>query len=422
MMADGQAEQAKQFDQVAVASWWSVLEHHSRLLVAAIDMESHRIEWTSDRFRKLVGMVDVPPSLGDAVLQRLSPDDQLWVRERIRRHILNAILTERYGRSDLLPSRWLHESLIVSVSPLADDRARFVEFTMSSDRLQLRTLDPAVKAALDRCWPEAPGASEVLQQLENPHSPLQAVLQLLNPQTYTASGIVLIEGMDVSDREVTQRLIHLLLDRESILQPQRFLQANTLLMRLFRATDSLILTAEDDNAVLYLDLHQSEWTTHPLPADCLQESALSKAASEGTVLNLKDLSVPALSACEPMLRARGAKSLLILPLVVKSARLQDSPKLLGVVGVMSDQPDAFDAIDEHNGKTLAPALTIAMRQSVNERFIHIHESVRWRFEEEAERRSLGLPPAPITFREVYPLYGIFGAPRMNGIGLFSKIY
>jgi hypothetical protein len=406
VMAEGQAEQSKQLGRVTVPSWWSVLEHHSRLLVAAIDIASHRIEWTSDRFRQLVGMVDIPPSLGDAVLKRLSSDDQLWVRERIRRHILNAILKERYGRPDLLPSRWLHESLIVSVSPLAGDRARFVEFTVSSDQLQLCTLDPAVRAALDRCWPQPPSASEVLQQLQDPHSSLQAVLQLLNPQTYTASGIVLIEGMDVSDREVTQRLIHLLLDRESILQPRRFLQANLLLKRLFRATDSFILTAEDNTAALYLDLHQPEWTTYPLPADCLQESALSQAAAEGTVLNLKDLSVPCLSACEPMLRQRGAKSLLILPLVVKSARLQDSPKLLGMVGVMSDQPDAFDAIDEHNGKTLAPALTIAMRQSVNERFIHIHESVRWRFEEEAERRSLGLPPAPITFREVYPLYGI----------------
>jgi hypothetical protein len=48
-------------------------------------------EWTSDRFRQLVGMVEIPPSLGDAVLKRLSSDDQLWVRERIRRHILNAI-------------------------------------------------------------------------------------------------------------------------------------------------------------------------------------------------------------------------------------------------------------------------------------------------------------------------------------------
>ncbi|MEM6840047.1 MAG: GAF domain-containing protein [Cyanobacteria bacterium P01_C01_bin.120] len=389
----------------AVPSWWSVLERHSRLLVAAIDIATHRIEWTSDRFRRLVGMTDTPPTWGDAVLQRLVPEDQLWVRERIRRHILNAILAEHYQQPHLLPSRWLHESLILSVSPLADDRARFVEFTISSDRLQIRSLDPAVKAALEECWVEPPETADLLQQLNNPHSPLQRVMQLLSPETYQASGIVLIEGMDVSDREVTQRLIHLLLDRESILQPQRFQEANALLKRLFRATDSLILTAEKGHAALYLDLDQSEWSTHPLSAESLQQSAFFRTAMAGEVLNM-NMHTLNLSACEQFLQERGAQSLLVLPLVVKSASLQGRPQLLGVVGLTSDQPDAFDAIDEHNGKTLAPALSIAMRQSVNERFANIHESVRWRFEEEAERRSLGLPAAAITFREVYPLYGI----------------
>jgi len=390
----------------AVPGWWAVLERHSRLLVAAVDMADHRIEWTSDRFRQLVGMVDAPPTLGDGVLKRLSPDDQLWVRERIRRHILNAILTERYQRADLLPSRWLHESLILSVKPLGGDRARFVEFTVSSDRLRLQSLDPAVHAALDQCWTATPETADILRQLNDPHSPLQTALQLLNPQTYQASGIVLLEGMDVSDREIIQRLIHLLLARESILQPQRFVQANTLLQRLFRATDSLILTAESGSAALYLDLDQPNWTTHPLSTASLHQSTLFQAAAQGHVLNLKDLHTPCLSACEHLLRERGAQSLLILPLVVKASQLPGSPQLLGVVGLLSDQPDAFDAIDEYNAKTLAPALTIAMHQSVNERFTHIHESVRWRFEEEAERRSLGLPPAAIIFNDVYPLYGI----------------
>lgn len=47
-----------------------------------------------------------------------------------------------------------------------------------------------------------------------------------------------------------------------------------------------------------------------------------------------------------------------------------------------------------------------MRYSVRDRFTNIHPSVRWRFEQETERLSLGLPPAPIMFEGVYPLYGI----------------
>jgi hypothetical protein len=389
-----------------IPSWWAVLERHSRLLVAAVNIQNHRIEWSSDRFRHLVGMVDTPPVLGEAVLQRLEGDEQLWVRERIRRHILNAILTDQYGHDGLLPSRWLHEPLILSVKPLEGDRARFVEFMVSSDQLRLLSVDATVEAALHACWTRPPTPVEVMQQLNDPDAPLQQVLQRLNPDTYEASGTILLEGMDVSDREVTQRLIHLLLDRESILEPRRFHHANQLLKRLFRATDSLILTAEANTAALYLDLDQPEWTTHTLPVASLQESPLFQAAAKGTVLNVRHLAHQCPSECETLMKARGAKSLLVLPLVVKSVRLKASSQLLGLVGLMSDQVDAFDALDEMHGRTLAPALTIAMRQTVNERFTNIHEAVRWRFEEEAERRSLGLPPEAITFRDVYPLYGI----------------
>lgn len=389
-----------------IPAWWSVIERYSRLLVAVVDLQDHQIEWTSDRFRKLVGMAEVPPSLGNAVLQRLEPEDQLWVRERIRRHVLNGILCDRYGNHDLLPSRWLHEPLILSVKPLQGDRARFVEFTVSSDQIRILNLDATVTAALDACWAETPDMSVVMHDLSRPKSPLQRVLQLLNPQTYQASGTILLEGTDVTNREVTQRLIHLLLDRESILHSQRFQQANHLLKRLFRATDSLILTAEGDTATLYTDLENPEWTPHPLAVESIQRSPIFQAACKGTVLNVRDLAEQPPTSCEDLLRARGAQSILVLPLIVKSVRLQASSRLLGVVAVMSNQLDAFDTIDEYQAKTIAPALSIAMRQTVNARLTSIHESVRWRFEEEAERRSLGLLPEPIVFRDVYPLYGI----------------
>ena len=389
-----------------VPAWWPVIERYSRLLVAVVNLRDHRIEWVSDRFRKLVGMTGTPPTLGDAVLHRLEPDDQQFVREHVRRHVLNAILTTRYNRTDLLSSRWLHEPLILSVKPLEEDRARFVEFSVSSDRIRLVSLAPAVESALDACWSGIPDAASVMQQINDPQAPLQTVLQLLNPQTYQASGTILLEGMDVTDREVAQRLVHLLLDRESILQPHRFRQANHLLKRLFSATDSLILTAEADTATVYLDLDSPDWAVHLLSVQSLQESPLFQAAYRGTVLNMQDLLHQCPENLEILLRERGAKSLLVLPLVVKSTRLKASSQLLGLLAVMSDQYDAFDTIDEHHARTLVPALTIAMRHTVNERLTNIHESVRWRFEEEAERRSLGLPPEPIVFNEVYPLYGI----------------
>lgn len=82
------------FPQTPMPPWWPVVQRYSRLLVAVVDLQTAQIEWTSDRFRELVGMKDCPPTLGEAVLTRLSPTDQALVRERVRRHVLNAILTD----------------------------------------------------------------------------------------------------------------------------------------------------------------------------------------------------------------------------------------------------------------------------------------------------------------------------------------
>ncbi len=387
-------------------NWWPVIQRHSQLLVAVVNLQNHQIEWSSDRFRALVGLLDRPPVAGDAVLTHLSPAEQEWVRERIRRHVLKAILTEQYQQQRLVADRWLYEPLIVTVGQATQAHPRYVEFTVSSDRIVITHLDPEVRSALTDCWSTTPDLGAVMTQIHQPDSPLQQVLQRINPQTYRASGTVLLEGMDVTDREVAQRLGHLLLQRESILQPQRFSQANALMQRLFRAQDTLILTAEEASAKIFLDLDQPEWTVLSYPVDALQESRLFQAACRGEVLKVSDLSAEPLTPCEQLLRDRGTRSLLMLPLAIRSPRLQGTAQLVGLVALGSDQIDGFDTLDESHAAALVSALTVAMRHTVQDRFTNIHESVRWRFEEEAERRSLGMTPEPIVFQNVYPLYGI----------------
>ncbi len=386
--------------------WWSVIQRYSRLLVAVVDLGTYRIEWTSDRFRKLVGMTECPPTLGEVVLGRLSQGDQRLVRERVRRHVLNAILTRHYGQSALIASRWLHEPLIVAVGQTSGDRPRYVEFSVSSDLIQIEHLAEPVQAALNHCWATAPDPSAVMNQLYGDDTPLQAVLEQLSPQTYQASGTILIEGVDITEREVAQRLIQLLLDRESILEPTRFHQVNVLMQRLFRAQDSLILTVENDVARIYTDLDAPIWTETLYPVATLQASPLFQTACDGKVLPVPNLMPPWATPFEQVLGDRGAKSVLMLPLMVQSPQLQISSRLFGLVALVSDQVDGFDTIDQHHAETLVPALIVAMRQTVQDGFSNIHPSVRWRFEEEAERRSLGLPPQAITFTNVYPLYGI----------------
>jgi hypothetical protein len=398
-----------------VPAWWPIIQRHSQILVAVVTLQTLQIEWTSDRFRALVGMDQTPPTLGEAVLPRLSPTDQALVRERVRRHVLNAVLSNHYQQPNLLSSRWLHEPLIVAVGhtetqglgSATDPRPRYVEFTVSSDRITLTHLSDAITTRLQTCWPHPPDAATLLAQLHQPESLINQVMQQLTPDHYQASGTILVEGMDVTDRELTQRLTHLLLGRESILQPERFKQANVLIKQLFRAEDSLILTAEANDAKIFVDIDQPEWTVLCHPVGDFQTSALFQAAIRGEVCNVPDLSRTSSTPCETLLRDRHARSVLVLPLVIRAPRrLQQSAPLMGLIALSSSQPDAFDSQDEYHALSLVPALTVAMRHTAQERFSQIHPSVQWRFEEEAERRSLGLSPAPIVFQNVYPLYGI----------------
>lgn len=386
--------------------WEAIIQRHSRLLMAVVDLGSHRIVWASDRFRTLVGLSSGVTHLEAAVLSRLSPADQAAVRERVRRHVLNALLAQHYQRGDLLPTRWLYEPLIVAAATTPYDRFRYVELTVSSDHIEVDPTALELLGDLRQHWPTAPDPQEVMTQLYQSDSPLHALRQRLSPETYQARGRVLIEGMDTTDRELTQQLTHLLLQRESILQPQRFNQANSLMQHLFRAEETLILTAEEATAKVFVDLDQPEWTVLTYPVSDLQASPIFQSACQGQVLRVPDLLLHPPTPCEQLLRERGMRSLLMLPLVVRSPRLQTTSQLVGLVVLASRSVDAFDIRDDAHAHALISPLTVAMRHTVQERFTNIHESVRWRFEEEAERRSLGLPPESIVFENVYPLYGI----------------
>ncbi|NJL44781.1 MAG: hypothetical protein HC922_01605 [Leptolyngbyaceae cyanobacterium SM2_3_12] len=85
----------------------------------------------------------------------------------------------------------------------------------------------------------------------SPRSELNQLLTTLAPHRYTAQGCLLIEGTDVTQREIYNTLVQLLVGQESVLEPSQFNQANTLMKQLFRADGSLLLSAEKDQAQLF---------------------------------------------------------------------------------------------------------------------------------------------------------------------------
>lgn len=395
--------------------WVNLLSHHSQLVMVVVSVETalglsptYAIRFANDYFTQLTGFSPAEQT-SRALLEGLSLADQRDLRDRFRRHCLNGLLQAVFGTADLVSPRLRSEPLVVSLTHRETGQVRQVELRLRTNDqgVQVSAIDPKLEVSLRACWPEPPTRQQVTTELLTPDSPLNQLLSTLRSGRYAAQGLVLIEGVDVTERETSKALIQLLVGREPVVGTEQFSRANKLIKQLFGADDSLLLIAENQQAKLFMELEERTWHDRTYALEDLLDSMFIRATEQGEVIAVPDLINACDTQCEKDLVAAGVRSLLLIPLVMRAGRRggQTSP-MLGLVGLTSNQPFAFSRADCSLATTLIPALNASMRYSVRDRFTNIHPSVRWRFEQETERLSLGLPPAPIMFEGVYPLYGI----------------
>jgi hypothetical protein len=420
--ADGGLPGQGQTELKADAEWLNLIQHHSYLVMGVVEVSTamtekvlnQRIVFANDYFCRLTGSAARGEYLNTCLLSRLSLEDQHTFRERFRRHCLSAVLQYRYGADDLVANRVLNEPFMVSLVDPTTAQMRKIELCLRTNRsdrsgtgIEIFDITPELDQALTACWEGSPSRQQVMTELLTQGSPLGRLLAQLSPENYAARGFALIEGVDVTEREISKALVQLLVSRESVLEPSKFNKAHGLMKQLFDADGSLLLSAESSEAKLFRGLDQPEWEVTTYAVEALQDSVFVQATSGGDVLNIPDLTLVNTTQCEQDILDGGVRSLLLIPLVMRSTTLADSTaQMIGIIGLTSNRPYAFDQADCSNATTLIPALTAAMRHTIQDRFTNIHPSVRWRFEQEAERRSWGLPPSPILFENVYPLYGI----------------
>lgn len=388
--------------------WLHVCQQHSHFLIATVDMATLRLQALNDQFHQLLKGLSRPEeatATGYDLLAVLPETDQHALRQRYRRHVLYAVL-QAYGIDSPGFERLLNESVVVQLPDPDGLPPRSLELWFRQGNLRILPSDELAQhlhgLGLDITQPNAE-ASQVLKLAS-----MAAVEEQFEIHRCSMEGHLLLEGLEISERQTIHDLTQLLIDRESILQPAKFQRVNHLMRSLFRADNSLILSAENEQARLFMGLDQTEWTTKAYAMPSLQDSYFLKAAEANQILNIPDLTIDTPTTCEQDVQATGARSLLIIPLVMKST-VQGSTlqsKLVGLVGLTSDRPYHFDRVDYRNAQDLIPALTAAVRHAIQRRFNNIHPAVEWRFAQEAERRSWGLPPEPIIFNTVYPLYGI----------------
>lgn len=293
--------------------WVNLLSHHSQLVMVVVSVETalglsptYAIRFANDYFTQLTGFSPAEQT-SRALLEGLSLSDQRDLRDRFRRHCLNGLLQAVFGTADLVSPRLRSEPLVVSLTHRETGQVRQVELRLRTNDqgVQVSAIDPKLEVSLRACWPEPPTRQQVTTELLTPDSPLNQLLSTLRSGRYAAQGLVLIEGMDVTERETSKALIQLLVGREPVVGTEQFSRANKLIKQLFGADDSLLLIAENQQAKLFMELEERTWHDRTYALEDLLDSMFIRATEQGEVIAVPDLINACDTQCEKDLVAAG---------------------------------------------------------------------------------------------------------------------
>ncbi len=383
-------------------NWLPLFRHSSQLLVAAVEPETLALQFANDAFYHLMGLA---AANGIRLSDWLSASEQATLQQLYRRHLLHLVLRQFY-QLDAPACRVLDQPVLLCLGQ-PETSLRYIQVWWRSHQLQIWRLNPQ-HDEFSELGLSSLSAAKFAERMMAPGQ-MQALEQQLALSNYKVEGQLWLEGVDITAQETVRQITQLLIDQDSILQPQKFEQVNLTLQRLFRANSTVIFCLETDQIRLFTHSTQQGVAIAPYAFSSLQQSCILRAIESKQILTVPDLATHDLTACEQRLLELGGRSVLLVPLVVHAQ--EEMAQSVGVVAVLSDRPYHFDELDCRYAEQLMPAFTTALtgaiRQMAQQRLLtNIHPAVEWRFAQEAERRSWGLPPEPVIFTQVYPIYGI----------------
>lgn len=383
------------------------LQQSRHLLVAAVQLPDFTIRYANDSFLSLMGIQTTGQDLkekGIKLFDLFTDLDGLDAENLYRQQLLQLVLRDIY-QIDVESQFDRPRVAYTGKSVYAD--SLWVKCWLQNQNMRVIRIDSELDELAD---------FNLQQQTENwantlaDPAQMELLLSKLNPDNYQLEGLLLLEGVEITVTEKLRRLTNLLIDQDSILRPKKFRQVNQILRSLFRTQHSLILTTEREQARMFVSSESKQLKTTNYSMLSLQDSHFLRAADTNQVVNVPDLSQDCPTECERSLLKSGVRSLLLIPLVVKASGSKSGfRQLAGVVGLASDRPYNFNSADYRYASELILPFTVALRQAIQQRFTqfnNIHPAVEWKFLQEAERRSWGMPPESVVFNNVYPLYGI----------------
>jgi GAF domain-containing protein len=252
----------------------------------------------------------------------------------------------------------------------------------------------------------------------------QMLTTLLPPDRFAFEGFAVLRATDVTDQEVLSALKRDLIERESIVNTERFHSLQQKLCTYLRSPNLTLSLAAIQGERVFM-LNSGRHLEHScLFADSVHHtvsdfagSVFDRATRQREPLVIEDLaSYPERTAIEDAMQENGTRSLIVAPLHYQE-------QLMGVLKLASPNPGELKPMTTLKLREVLPLFSMALRRSVEEleqriqaiikeQCTAIHPSVEWRFRQAAfqamERRASGAATEmePIVFKNVFPLYAV----------------
>ncbi len=333
-----------------------------RVLIAVMEPGTFALRYANVAFCRLVGWEGTSlatqsnhawfAETGITLLELFEDWDAKTAEQLYRRHLLHWVFKHFY-QIDLDSLRLLDEPVTASVKNPKHREPRFIKFWLGSEHLKITRIDSKIDEFTDVPLKLMP-VSELEAWLMQPNQ-VENLADRLQLDNYRVEGLLLLEGFDVTVQEQIRRLTQLLIDRDSMLRPDKFERIDRCLRSLFNADGTLLLRLDGEQVQLLVAKDGQHLQPIIYSMYSLEASHFLKATAANQVWNVPDLRRECETECDRTLRKMGTRSMLLIPLVVKSVTREGcGQRILGVVGLLCDRPTTSTTLTPNTPKNSFP--------------------------------------------------------------------
>ena len=250
-------------------------------------------------------------------------------------------------------------------------------------------------------------------------------LQYIRPEDFEFHGFMILKMTDVTEQEMLSSMKYDLLEKDAVSHEGSFGAIQQKLRSIFGLPQiklGLAYLDTENNIIMNAGQERDCWRSladNENSGNCKNfcGSVYERSWLEKRYIAIEDLaSYPYKTAMEEALLAKGIRSILLAPLI-------DAGETIGMLELATPNPGELNPITANKVESVLPMFTAAVKREkeganteiraiIQEECTNIHPVVQWRFVEAGrkvlEQRRRGQPAvfADITFKDVYPLFGM----------------